>query len=135
MREKISEFNSIEAIAVTVTKNLCIDRLRSYRKRKQNDGGLEHLQIPAAGRYNPGKSVEMSESMRDVHKIIQQLPKQQRLIMHLRDIEQYSYKEIAGMTGLKINNLRVVLSRARKSVRKKYLKKQNYEYRKDQKTD
>lgn len=135
MREKMSEFNSIEAIAVTVTKNLCIDKLRSYRNRKQNDGGLEHVHIPAPEGYSPEESLEMSESMRDVHEIIQQLPDQQRLIIHLRDIEQYSYKEIAGITGLKINNLRVALSRARKNVRKVYLKKQNYEYRKDQRTD
>lgn len=135
MREKMTEYKSIEALAVAVTKNLCIDKLRSYRNRHQNDGGLEHVRLSAAERNNPAESVELSESLKSVHEIIQQLPEQQRMIIHLRDIEQYSYKEIAEMTGLTINNIRVALSRARKSVRKEYLKKQNYEHRKDQETD
>jgi RNA polymerase sigma-70 factor (ECF subfamily) len=121
MREKLSEYNSIEALAVTMTKNLCIDKLRSYRNRKQNDGGLENMQMPAAGQYDPAETVELSESMQYVHEIIRQLPDQQRMIIHLRDIEQYTYEEIAEMTGLTVNNIRVALSRARKSVRKKYL--------------
>lgn len=131
MREELSEYSSIEALAVTMTKNLCIDKLRSYRSRKQNDGGLEHVQTSAAGEYNPAESVELSESMQHVHEIIQQLPDQQRMVIHLRDIEQHTYDEIAEMTGLKVNNIRAALSRARKSVRKEYLKKQNYEHRKN----
>ncbi len=131
MREKLSEYNSIEALAVTMTKNLCLDKLRSYRNRKQNDSGLEHLEMSTTGRYDPAETVELSESMKYVHEIIQHLPDQQRMIIQLRDIEQHSYEEIAEMTGLKINNIRVALSRARKSVREEYLKKQNYEHRKN----
>lgn len=123
MRDNLSQYNSIEALAVTVTKNLCIDRLRSYRSRKQNDGGLEHMQLAAGGRYDPADNLELDESMQHIQEIIQQLPDQQRLVIQMRDIEQYSYEEIADMTGLKINNIRVALSRARKNVRTKYLKK------------
>lgn len=123
MRDDLSQYNSIEALAVTITKNLCIDRLRSYRSRKQNDSGLEHVQFAAGGRYDPADSLEISESMKYIHEIIQQLPDRQRLVIQMRDIEQYSYEEIAGITGLKINNIRVALSRARKNVRTEYLKK------------
>lgn len=131
MREKISQYNSIEALAVTMTKNLCLDKLRSYRNRKQNDSGLEHLEISATGRSDPAEMTELNESLQYVHEIIRKLPDRQRMIIHLRDIEQHSYEEIAEMTGLKINNIRVALSRARKSVRNEYLKKQNYEHGKN----
>lgn len=131
MREKLSEYHSIEALAVTMTKNLCLDKLRSYRSRKQNDSGLEYVQVSTNERYDPSATVELSESMKDIHSIIQQLPDQQKLVIHLRDIELYSYEEIAEMTGLKVNNIRVALSRARKNVREEYLKKQNYEHRKN----
>lgn len=130
MRERLSEYNSIEALAVTVTKNLCLDKLKSYRNRKQNDGGLEYMQLASTGQNNPAETIELNESLRHVHEIIGQLPDQQRLVIHLRDIEQYSYEEIAEMTGLKVNNIRVALSRARKNVREEYQKKQNYEHRK-----
>lgn len=135
MREKLPQYNSIEALAVTVTKNLCLDKLRSYRHRKQNDGGLEQITIFDKGRPDPAEATELNESMQCIHEIIQQLPDQQRLIIHLRDIEQHSYKEIARMSGLTMNNIRVTLSRARKKVRQEYLKKQNYEHRKDSTAD
>lgn len=127
MREKLSEYRSIEGLAVTVTKNLCLDKLRSYRNRKQNAGGLEHMQLVSGGQSNPERTFELNESLKHVHQSIQKLPDQQRMIIHLRDIEQYSYEEIADMTGLKVNNIRVALSRARKTVRRECLKRQNYE--------
>lgn len=126
MREELSQYSSIEALAVTVTKNLCIDKLRSYRHRKQNDGGLENVSLATSKRHDPAQTVEWDESMKCIHKIIAQLPDRQRMIIQLRDIEQHSYEEIADMTGLKVNNIRVALSRARKSVRQQYQKQQNY---------
>ena len=42
--------------------------------------------------------------------------------MHLRDIEQLTYEEIAEATELQINAIRVNLSRARKKVRDEFLK-------------
>jgi RNA polymerase sigma-70 factor (ECF subfamily) len=131
MREELSRYDSIEALAVTMTKNLCLDKLRSYRNRKQNDSGLEHMKLSTTGRPDPAETVELNQSMQYVHEIIRELPDQQRMIIHLRDIEQHTYEEIAEVTGLKINNIRVALSRARKSVRKEYLKKENYEHGKD----
>jgi RNA polymerase sigma-70 factor (ECF subfamily) len=57
----------------------------------------------------------------------QRLPEQQRLLITLRDVEGYSYEEIAVQTGLEVNNIRVGLSRARKAARVAYLKVSNYE--------
>ncbi|HET6528182.1 MAG TPA: RNA polymerase sigma factor [Balneolaceae bacterium] len=130
MRKRLSGYSSIEALAVTITKNLCLDKLRSYRSRNQNEGGLEFLNEASPG-MNPRQKMEVNESVQYVHQIIQGLPERQRLIIHLRDVEQYSYEEIAEMTGLKINNIRVALSRARKEVRRKCLIKQNYEHSKN----
>jgi len=62
-----------------------------------------------------------------IHRLLGQLPEQQRLIMHLRDIEEYSYEEIEKITGMCVNNIRVTLSRARKSVRENFKKLNNYE--------
>ena len=131
MRDQLSQYNSIEALAVTMTKNLCIDKLRSYRKRKQNDGGLDNILLSSDKRHNPAEMLELDESMRCVYECIQQLPDQQRLVIQLRDIEHYSYEEISEMTDLKVNNIRVALSRARKSVREEYQKKQNYGHQKN----
>ena len=46
MREKLPQYNSVEALAVTMTKNLCLDKLRSYKHRKQDDGEVEVVYAP-----------------------------------------------------------------------------------------
>jgi len=130
MREKLPEYNSVEALAVTMTKNLCLDKLRSYRHRKQNDTEVEDMNVKT-GIPDPELQMELSESSISIHRLVQQLPEQQQLVMHLRDIEHYSYDEIEAMTGLSRNSIRANLSRARKKVRQQYLKQQNYENRKN----
>jgi RNA polymerase sigma-70 factor (ECF subfamily) len=130
MRAELSKYNNVEAFAVTVTKNLCIDKLRSYRRKNKNEGGLEQVTIRSETN-DPEYSFELKESLQQVHEIIRTLPKQQSVVLHLRDIEQYSYDEIEEMTDLSRNNIRVTLSRARKKVREKYLEKYYYEKRED----
>lgn len=127
MREKLPAYDSVEALGVTMIKNLCLDRLRSYRHRKRDERELESLKL-SPGRGGPERAAELKESMKALHRIIGSLPERQRLVMQLRDIEQYEYEEIASMTGLTVNNIRVTLSRARKSVRNQYLKHRDYEH-------
>lgn len=127
MREKLPDYNSVEALAVTMIKNLCLDRLRSYRHRKRDDRELETLNLSPGG-GGPERAAELKESMKALHRIIGRLPERQRLVMQLRDIEHYEYEEIASMSGMTVNNIRVTLSRARKSVRNKYLNHRDYEH-------
>lgn len=130
MRNRLSEYSSVEALGVTMTKNLCVDKLRSYKHRKQNVEEVETLAVQT-GLPDPGETTELNDSLRMIHAIFKTLPEQQKLIIHLRDVEQYSYEEIETMTGLTVNTIRVNLSRARKIVRAEYLKHQNYEHKKN----
>lgn len=68
----------------------------------------------------------MADSVHLVKRIMADLPDLQRTVIHLRDIEQLEYEEIAETTGLNVNAIRVNLSRARKKVRDEILKIQNY---------
>ena len=54
------------------------------------------------------------------------LPEQQRLIVQLRDIEQYEFEEIAKMLDMNETAVRVALSRARKTLREEMTKKHSY---------
>tara|TARA_R100001143_G_C3360727_1_gene135367 strand:+ start:12800 stop:13324 length:525 start_codon:yes stop_codon:yes gene_type:complete len=130
MRNRLSEYSSVEALGVTMTKNLCVDKLRSYKHRNQNDEEVDTLPVQSE-LPDPGETTEHNDSLSMIHSIFKTLPDQQKLIIHLRDVEQYSYEEIETMTGLTVNTIRVNLSRARKTVREEYLKHQNYEHRKN----
>lgn len=58
-------------------------------------------------------SEQYSDVMEKLEKGVAQLPADQRSVIMLRDYEGYSYKEIAGMTGLSEAQVKVYIYRAR----------------------
>ena len=126
-RDKLSTYKSIEAFAMVITKNLCLDHLK--RAGAKTDELTEsHEQYTER---TPYVQMETTDSYRKIKALIDLLPDQQRMIIHLRDIEGYGYDEIAEITGLTENTIRVNLSRARKKVRETMIKKYSYEFTKN----
>ena len=117
-RQKIQEIKNLEAYAMTLTKNLCYDRLKS---KSSENISLTNAKYEAENYISLQKQVENNDMMEKVQLIINQLSDQQRMVMQLRDIEQYEFSEIEKITGIKETTLRVILSRARKTVREKLL--------------
>ena len=74
----------------------------------------------------PYSETEKENSMFIIKRIIENLPKLQKSIIEMRDIEGYELEEIAGITGTKIEAVTVNLSRARKKVREEFTKIMNY---------
>ena len=54
------------------------------------------------------------------------LPEKQKIIMQLRDVEQFGFFEISEMLEINETTIRVTLSRARKTVREQLIKQYNY---------
>ena len=121
-QSKISSYNNVEAFAMTMTKNFCLDRLKS--KQAQN------LKIVHSNYQDHNvslqKQVELSDSLSWVGKMLEQLPEQQRMILQLRDIEAYEFEEIAEIMEMNPTAIRVALSRARKTIREQLTKTHNY---------
>ena len=67
-----------------------------------------------------------NERMSIIHRLINELPEKQRLIMQLRDIEGESYKEIAKILNLTEEQVKVNLFRARQKVKQRYLEIDEY---------
>ncbi|MFC5410157.1 RNA polymerase sigma factor [Larkinella bovis] len=124
-RQQLETYTSVEALAVQMTRNLCLDQLKSYANR--NTGGDADLTTVQASQVSPYQQVELSDSAGLLGRIIDALPESQKLILHLRDVEEYSFEEIEEITGLTVNNIRVILSRARQRVRDSYVKTNDYE--------
>ena len=121
-RKKIKKLRSIEAFAVTMTKNYCYDKLKA---KSSSNLQLVHSNYEDQ-HYNTVKTSENNDSVNWVLKLMTELPEQQRLILHMRDVEQYSNSEIAKELDLNETAVRVTLSRARKTIREQLLKKHNY---------
>ena len=123
-RDNLSEYRSIEAFAMTMTRNLCLDKLKSPASRKETFD--ETREMP--DNTTPYTRTETSDTIRLVKMAMDALPEQQRMVIHLRDIEECDFDEIAEITGLSLNNVRVILSRARKKIRDTLIKINNYEF-------
>ena len=122
-REEWTQFGSIEAYCLTVAKNLAIDR--SQKKEAQNVELTPEMEEESeiSGPYD---QLVNNERMSIIHRLINELPEKQRLIMQLRDIEGESYKEIAKILNLTEEQVKVNLFRARQKVKQRYLEIDEY---------
>jgi RNA polymerase sigma-70 factor (ECF subfamily) len=102
-----------------------LDKLKS--KAYQTTSGDLELHEVSTDSISPYQHTELADSAALMRQLIEALPEQQKLILHLRDVEEYSFEEIQEVTGMTVNNIRVILSRARKEVRDGYLKANRYE--------
>lgn len=118
----LAEYGSVEAFAMTMAKNYCLDQLKSKRT-----GNLKIVHTNYVDR-EPGleKKMEDLDSLNWVEKIMDKLPVQQRLIIQMRDIEQYEFEEIAKILDMNESAIRVALSRARKTIRDYMTETHNY---------
>jgi RNA polymerase sigma factor (sigma-70 family) len=120
--ENLNNYNSVEAFAMTMTKNYCLDQLKS--KRATN---LKIVHTNFSDREpSLDQQVEDVDSLSWVEKIINQLPEQQRLIIQMRDVEQYEFEEMAKILEMNETAIRVALSRARKTIRENMTKIHHY---------
>lgn len=121
-KEKIGNYKNVEAFAMTMTKNYCYDRLKS---KQASNLTLVHSNYKEK-ETSLDKKLEYQDSVNQVHLLIENLPEQQKIIIQLRDVEQYDFEEICKMVDMKPTAVRVALSRARKTIREELIKKHNY---------
>ncbi|MCZ8196807.1 MAG: sigma-70 family RNA polymerase sigma factor [Flavobacterium sp.] len=120
--DNLDAYTSLEAFAMTTTKNYCLDQLKSKRASNLQlvHSNYEDKQVGLL------QKIEDTDSLSWVEKIINELPEQQKLIVQMRDVEQYEFEEIAKMLNMNETAIRVALSRARKTIRETMQKTHSY---------
>ena len=117
MRQRLDEYRSIEALAMTMTHHLCMD---IWRARRPDALSLDLVQAPSQS-ATPERALEDKDEFRLMREIIDSLPSLQRTIIQMKDVQEYETDEIAEITGCNPEAIRSNLSRARKKVRDIYL--------------
>ena len=112
---KLHELNNSEAFSVRTLHNIFIDQNRK-KHLAETDSPPEEMTLKA-NECDASEMMQQKETGVIVTRLIAKLPKQQRDIITLKDIDDFSYEEIAQQTGLSMINIRVHLSRARKQIR------------------
>lgn len=118
----MEQYNNVEAFAMTMIKNFCLDRLKS---KQAGNLKLVHSNYEDSN-ASLQQQLEQSDSVNWVQKIMEELPEQQKMVLQLRDIEEYDFEEIATMLDMNPTAVRVTLSRARKIVRNRLMEKHSY---------
>ncbi len=122
IRDSLEQYNSIEAFAMKVTRNWCLDRLKA--KKPVYIDSYHSWYDRRSEESDPHKLLENNDKLRLLNELLDKLPEQQRLIMQLRELEGMEYEEIAEIMDMNINAIRVNLSRARNKIREEII---NYE--------
>jgi RNA polymerase sigma-70 factor (ECF subfamily) len=116
-REKLTDIQKPEAYCVTLVKHLCLDFLRSP-KAARNDNNIDDYDFPDNS-TNIETNMEDKETIKKIKTIMYSLPEKQQRILNLRGFAGCSLEEIESITGESSVNVRVLLSRARNTLKMK----------------
>lgn len=115
-----------------IVTNTCLDERRRLGRRpsvfsldrplETNDGELA-LTLPDNS-PDPLAVVVQSELQAEIQKLLNMLPADQKMVLILRDLEGYSYEEIAAALNITLGTVKSRLNRARIRLRELYLKKE-----------
>ena len=122
-RSRLSEIENAEAWCMQLTRNLSLDRLKSPRRQLRMT--LEGWD-GAEDRATPHRTTEINDTLHRMQGLLSTLPDVQREVLHLREVEGYSYQEMAEVLSIDLNQIKVYLHRARKALREKLLAQDRY---------
>ena len=119
LRERLSLYRSIDALAMIITRNLCINLKR--RKHLTTVSLDEGWMIE--GESGPEQKLMDDEKGKELLELIDTLPNLQQAILKMKHIEGFEVEEIARLTGSTVIAVRTNLSRARKKVREQFMRR------------
>ena len=104
-----------------ITMNTCLDELRKRKNRPNTslDGLLESGWSPMDGGESPERHAMRREMRQKLQAFIGELPEDMRAAVVLRDVQGYSYDEIADILGANVGTVKSRISRGREKLREK----------------
>ncbi len=121
-RNSLEGCTNLEGFVMSSVRNLCYDRLRN---RRMKAGKMDSIrgEIPVTV---PEVKVDVKDAAAIVRTLIARLPERQRMVVHLRDVEECEIDTICEAVGMDAPTVRVMLSRGRKSIREEMIKIMDY---------
>lgn len=109
-----------------ITTNQCLDILRKNKKRSQDislfqsneEDDQEWLLEGEKSTTEVSETIEKKELQEILSRAIHELKEEHQVVLILRDLENYSYEEIATILDLSLGTVKSRLSRARGSLKK-----------------
>ena len=115
------QWNSLEAYCMTATRNTCVDRMRRQRIHQVQEDRAGEISSPDK---NPQERMMGKEIGQRIRKCMDALPEHQRMIIQLREIEGFSYNEIAEILDISLDQVKINLFRARNALKNSIIKEE-----------
>ena len=109
-----------QIMASIMARNLTIDQQRSVHAVSIEEEHVSRF----VDTSEPMQRLEESENEEWLRQKLKQLPRTQQTILHLRQVERLTHREIAERLGLQETSISTLLARARKSLLEEIKKKQ-----------
>lgn len=112
---------------VRVTRNHCFDLLRKRKRRRAalvEGADEETLEAAPSNDDSPCAALERERTREGLEGALRELEEPFRSIVVLREIEGWSYAEVAAGMELSLEQVKVYLHRARRRLREKLLKQE-----------
>ena len=120
-KEELGTFGNLKSYALKSVKNECLNRLKHHDVKL----GFADLQLHRSELYN----MDVNNLKEHIIGFINQLPEKQKMVIHLKDVEEYDVSEISEMLEMEENAVRVNLMRARQKVKEQISQLMSYEQR------
>jgi RNA polymerase sigma-70 factor (ECF subfamily) len=114
-----------------ITNNIVLDELRKRRRRPlvvmstdafvAGEEGEHPLEFSGPESLQPEEQVVWAERRREIEQALRSISPEHRHILLLRDVEGFSYEEIAEMLNINLGTVKSRLNRARLSLREHLL--------------
>ena len=105
----------------SITKNTCLDILRKLKRKKEESIENVAYMYEAKAAEMPEHVAIQKESLANIASLIESLPDAQREVVVLREIDGYSYEEIAQILQISLGTVKSRLARAREILRVWYM--------------
>lgn len=112
-RKQLNKHPNVSGFVFLTARNYCLDQLK---KRRISQVDILHPRL-TADLYIDQDQIEFEDVLKLVHQKLNELPENQKEVLLMRDIDGLEFDEIVSITNLKIEHVRVLLSRARKHLR------------------
>jgi RNA polymerase sigma-70 factor (ECF subfamily) len=123
-RDNWQEINDIEAFALTICRNLSLDKIK---KANNSEASLDDQSVFLTDRSsNPFERMIQQDRLDWVRRLVNNLPEKQRSCIQLRDFEGKSYKEIAEILKISEEQVKVNIFRARQNIKQKFQEAEKY---------
>ena len=114
--------SSFSTWVYAVTRNTCLDIIRKNVKTR-SDIDIEEVEyFVSSHEGDPHEATERGQKVAFLKKTINSLPEENRKTLILREMDGYSYEEIAELLNISVGTVKSRISRAKERIRTEFEK-------------